>query len=304
MKNMRLFVAVAAARSFRRAGSELGLPSSTVSRRIAELERDVGLRLFNRTTRRVELTEGGARYFETCRRIVQEAEQAYLELTQLQARPSGVIRASVPVDFSVIYLSPVLAEFARRHPAIRFDLDLTPRQADLIGDPVDFAIRMGPPKDQSLIARPIARIATALVASPAYLRGRRRPAQPQDLQDHACLRMKDAPWHLVDREGNSRVVDVGGAFVANNRGLLYQLALAGHGVAQAPEIWVEPDVKAGRLIRLMPRWSPPEVQVFAVTTTRLIPAKVRLFLDFLARSLAGTMGRPVRGRPISSEPGV
>ena len=152
MKNMRLFVAVAAARSFRRAGSELGLPSSTVSRRIAELERDVGLRLFNRTTRRVELTEGGARYFETCRRIVQEAEQAYLELTQLQARPSGVIRASVPLDFSVIYLSPVLAEFARRHPAIRFDLDLTPRQADLIGDPVDFAIRMGPPKDQSLIA--------------------------------------------------------------------------------------------------------------------------------------------------------
>ncbi len=114
-RNMNLFVEVARANSFRRAAEVLGLPNSTVSRRIAELERDVGLRLFNRSTRRVELTEGGRLYFDNCQRIIQEAELAHQELTHLQAQPSGVIRASMPIDFSVIYLSPLLADFSSRY---------------------------------------------------------------------------------------------------------------------------------------------------------------------------------------------
>lgn len=294
-KNMRLFVAVAKTKSFRHAGEELGLPNSTVSRRIAELEREVGLRLFNRTTRRVELTESGQQYFEHCQRIVQEAELAYLELTQLQAQPSGVIRASIPVDFSVYYLSPILAEFSRRYPAIQFNLDLTPNQADLVGDPVDFVIRMGAPKDQTLIARPIAEIPTILVASPDYLRQRGRPAQPQDLKDHSCLRMKEAPWQLSDRDGSSQIVEVGGPFIANNHGLMYQLALGGHGIIQTSKAWAQSDLKAKRLVHVMPRWSPPTVQVFALTTTRLLPAKVRLFLDFLVEGMT-SQASSVSGR--------
>jgi DNA-binding transcriptional LysR family regulator len=284
-KNMQVFVAVAEANSFRRAGEALGLPSSTVSRRIAELERDVGLRLFNRTTRRVELTESGRRYFENCQRIVQEAELAHLELVQLQQEPSGLIRASIPVDFSVVYLSPILAAFSRRHPGIQFNLDLNPHRADLIGDPVDFVIRMGPPQDPSVIARPIAKVPTVLAASPDYLRQQGSPERPEDLSRHNCLRMREGPWTLTDEQGHSQVVNVSGAFIANNLGLLRQLALAGQGILQTSRAWLQADLDAGRLVRVLPGWSTPTAEAFALTTTRLLPAKVRLFLEFLSEQL-------------------
>lgn len=283
---MQLFVEVAKASSFRRAAEVLGVPNSTVSRRIAGLEREVGLRLFHRSTRRVELTEGGRLYFENCKRIVQEAELARQELVNLQAQPSGVIRASMPVDFSVIYLSPLLADFSRRYPGIRFNLDLTPNRADLVGQPVDVAIRMGRPRDQSLIARPIARLSTILVASPDYLARRGMPSQPQDLSSHDCLRMKDAPWTLVHRDGRSQTVEVSGPFVANNRGMLQQLALAGQGIVQSADSWVQADLAAQRLVRVLPEWAPPEVEAYALTATRLLPAKVRVFIDYLVAQMA------------------
>jgi DNA-binding transcriptional LysR family regulator len=285
-RSMHLFVEVAKASSFRRAAEVLGLPNSTVSRRIAELEREVGLRLFHRSTRRVELTEGGRLYFENCKRIIQEAELARQELVDLQAQPSGVIRASMPVDFSVIYLSPLLADFSRRYPGIRFNLDLTPNQADLVGDPVDVAIRMGPPKDQNLIARPIARLRTVLVASPEYLARRGTPDQPQDLLAHECLRMKDAPWTLIHRDGRSQTVEVSGQFVANNRGMLQQLALGGQGIVQSADSWVQADLAAQRLVRVLPDWAPPVVEAYALTATRLLPAKVRVFIDYLVAQMA------------------
>jgi DNA-binding transcriptional LysR family regulator len=288
-RNMHLFVEVAKASSFRRAAEVLGLPNSTVSRRIAELEREVGLRLFNRSTRRVELTEGGRLYVENCKRILQEAELARQELIDLQTQPSGVIRASMPVDFSVIYLSPLLADFSRRYPGIRFNLDLTPNQADLVGDSVDVAIRMGRPRDQNLIARPIARLRTILVASPDYLARRGIPAQPQDLLGHDCLRMKDAAWTLIHRDARSQTVEVSGQFVANNRGMLQQLALGGQGIVQSADSWVQADLAAQRLVRVLPDWAPPEVVAYALTATRLLPAKVRVFIDFLVAQMAQTM---------------
>lgn len=284
-KNMQLFVEVAKASSFRRAAEVLGIPGSTVSRRIADLERDLGLRLFNRSTRRVELTEGGRQYFESCKRILHEARLAHQELTDLQTQPTGLIRASIPVDFSVIYLSPLLAEFSGCYPGIHFELDLTPNQADLMGGPVDLAIRMGLPKDHNLIARPIAKLETILVAAPDYLRKHGTPRQPLDLLKHNCLQMNDAPWTLIHRDGNSQTLDVRGPFIANNRGMLHQLALGGQGIAQVAASWVHADLQAKRLVHIMKKWAPPTVQAYAVTTTRLLPAKVRVFLDFLVKHL-------------------
>jgi len=287
-RNMPLFVEVAKASSFRRAAEALDLPSSTVSRRIAELERDLGLRLFNRSTRRVELTESGRLYFDNCKRIIEEAELAHQQLSDLQTQPSGVIRASLPVDFSVLYLSPLLADFSQRYPGIRFELNLTPNQADLIGDPVDVAIRMGPPKDQSMIARPIASLETMLAASPDYLARRGMPRTPRDLLKHDCLLMKDSPWTLIHRSGRSQTIAVGGTFIANNRGLLYQLALASRGVVECARCWAEADLQAGRLVRVLPDWQPPTAHAYAITTTRLLPAKVRVFLDYLVSQMATT----------------
>jgi DNA-binding transcriptional LysR family regulator len=287
-RNMPLFVEVAKACSFRRAAEALDLPSSTVSRRIAELERDLGLRLFNRSTRRVELTESGRLYFDNCKRIIEEAELAHQQLSDLQTQPNGVIRASLPVDFSVLYLSPLLADFSQRYPGIRFELNLTPNQADLISDPVDVAIRMGPPKDQSMIARPIASLETMLAASPDYLARRGTPRTPRDLLKHDCLLMKDSPWTLIHRSGRSQTIAVGGTFIANNRGLLYQLALTSRGVVECARSWAEADLQAGRLVRVLPDWQPPTAHAYAVTTTRLLPAKVRVFLDYLVSQMATT----------------
>ena len=286
-RNMQVFVAVAQASSFRQAALTLGLPSSTVSRRIAELERDVGLRLLHRTTRRVDLTEGGRQYFDHCRRIVQDAELAYRELTQLQSRPRGVIRASMPVDFSVAYLSPMLADFARLYPDIRFQLDLSPAQADLTAGLMDVAIRMAPPKEPHLIARRIATLDIGLFAAPGYLGRHGQPSTPQELQAHQCLCMREGPWILRAADGSrEEAVPMAGRFVVNNVGLLRQLALSGLGIMATCRDWAADDIARGALVRVLPGWSPPPVDAYAITATRLLPAKDRVFIDYLVQRMA------------------
>lgn len=285
-RNMQIFVEVAKAHSFRRAADVLGMPNSTVSRRIAELERDIGLRLFNRTTRRVELTESGLRYFERCGRILREAQLAHEELSDMQASPSGTIRVSLPVDFSVIYLSPMLARFAALYPGIRLELDLTPSQADLVAGSVDLAIRMGLPKEQHFVARQIADLKLGLYASPAYLKRHGRPATPDALREHACLCMHEGPWALTAaKRGDRETIAVTGQIMANNVGMLRQLALAGLGIMINAESWTADDVATGSLVRVLPGWSPPNAQAYALTETRLLPAKVRVFIDFLTERM-------------------
>lgn len=291
-RDLPLFVEVARTRSFRQAAENLRMPGSTVSRRIAELERAIGLRLFHRTTRRVELTEGGQRYFERCRRILAEARLAHEELTTLQTRPSGLIRVALPVDFAVVFLSGILAEFARQYPEIRFQLDLSPRRVDLLSEPLDVAIRMGNPPDSTLVARRLAVLRTGLFAAPAYLSGRGTPAHPDELPAHEALRYDHAPWRLVERStGAIREIAVDGRFLVNNVGMARRLALEGLGIALLAEGLVRADLDNGGLRPLLCDWDSAPVPVFALTETRLIPAKVRVFLDFLAARL-DTAARP------------
>ncbi len=291
LKNMHLFVEVAKASSFRRAGEVLDLPSSTVSRRIAELERDVGVRLFHRTTRRVELTEAGQRYFENCKRIVKEAELAHQQLVDMQEKPSGLIRASLPVDFSVMYLPRLLADFAKRYPDIQFDFSLTPVQADLMADSIDLVIRMAAPKEQNVIARNIANLSTGLYASPDYLANREHPKRPEDLLTHDCLRIRDTPWKLHSVIGDKTcTVAVDGQFVANNIGFLRAMALNGQGIVTLAEVMAEPDISQNKLVKVLPDWSPPTVPIYVLTVTRLLPAKVRAFVDYLVEHLTQLSG--------------
>ena len=286
LRNMHIFVEVAKASSFRRAGEILGLPNSTVSRRIADLEREIGLRLFNRTTRIVVLTEAGQAYFERCRRIVDEARLAHEELAERLENPSGLIRISLPVDFGVVFLSAQLAEFSRAYPTIRFDLELTARRADLVADPVDVAICTGRPPDSSLIARPIATLPSGLFASPDYLAGRGRPVSPHDLAVHDCLRIDDRPWSLSALMSHEAVeIAVAGRFTANNIGMLRQLAINGMGIAWMARELARPDVSAQRLEPVLADWAPEPVRIYALTATRLLPAKIRVFLDFLTKNL-------------------
>jgi DNA-binding transcriptional LysR family regulator len=286
LKNMQLFVEVAKAKSFRRAADVLGMPNSTVSRRISELERSVGLRLLNRTTRQVDLTDVGRAYFESCERIIHDAQTAHQALINLHAKPSGLIRVSMPVDFSIVFLSPLLADFSLLYPGIRFELDLTPASADVVGDAVDVSIRMREPKEQNVIAKHLATLKTELYASPTYLQSMGTPRSPQDLLNHACLRMRDGPWVLHRKDGSGEeVVAVTGQFIANNAGYLRTMALRGQGIVMTAQKMVQPDLDAQALVRVLPDWTLRDVSIYALTGTRLLPSKVRMLVDYLAKHL-------------------
>ncbi|OHC30127.1 MAG: LysR family transcriptional regulator [Pseudomonadales bacterium RIFCSPHIGHO2_02_FULL_60_43] len=280
LNDMALFVEVIKANSFRGAAEAVGMPNSTVSRRIAELERRIGLRLLNRTTRRIELTEGGRLYYERCRRIVDEARLAHEELSELVENPSGLIRLSMPIDFGVVYLAPLLAEFAERYPQIKFDLDLTPKRLDLIRDPVDLVIRIGALPDSQLIARPLGTLQRSLFASPSYLARHGVPSSPAELLQHQCLRMLDAPWVLQDAKQKLSLA-VQGRYLLNNIGMLRRLTLLGQGIAMLVDEMIDEDLTHGRLQRVLPNWKAETLPVYAITETRLVPAKVRVLIDFL-----------------------
>ncbi|MCF1441470.1 LysR family transcriptional regulator [Ralstonia nicotianae] len=286
LNDMALFVEVVKARGFRGAAQALGMPNSTLSRRIGALEKAIGLRLLHRTTRKIELTEAGLIYFERCKRIVDEARLAHEQLGELLAQPSGVLRASLPVDFAVTYLVPLIAEFASLYPGITFDFDLTPRQVDLVSEPFDVAIRMGEPESSQLIARPLASLQANLYASPGYLERSGEPRTPADLGQHECLGMlKVGSWTL--HEGAHTVTTpVGGRFMLNSVGMIRRLATLDLGIILVPEEIVADDLAAGRLRRVMPGWHGKPMPVYAITETRLLPAKTQRFIEFLRERLA------------------
>lgn len=286
LNDMALFVEVVKAMSFRRAADAIGVPNSTLSRRVNALEKAIGLRLLHRTTRRLELTEAGQIYYERCRRIVDEARLAHEQLGEMQAQPSGVLRASFPVDFANIFLAPLITEFARRYPAITFDFDLTPRAVDLVSEPFDVAIRMGEPKDSNLIARLLAKLPGHLYASPRYLAEAGCPAHPAELSEHQCLGFPKMGGWILRHGEEATEVHVKGRYVLNSVGMIKRLATLDQGIILLPKEIVEEDVAAGRLQAVLAEWEGAPIPVYALTETRLLPAKTQLFIEFLREKLA------------------
>ena len=285
LNDMGLFVEVVKAMNFRRAAEVLGMPSSTLSRRISALEKSIGLRLLHRTTRKIELTEAGQVYFERCKRIVEEARLAHEQLGDMLAQPSGVLRVSLPVDFAVTYLAPLIAAFANQYPLIDFDFNASPRKVDLVGEPFDVAIRMGEAVDSLLIARPLASLSTYLYASPRYLEQQGEPKQPADLSQHACLCMLKASTWLLHDDTQSKHVTVSSRFTLNSMGMVRRLAALGMGIAILPAGIAADDVARGLLQQVLPQWQSTAIPVYALTETRLLPAKVLRFIEFLRQHL-------------------
>lgn len=286
LNDMALFVEVVKARSFRGAADIIGMPNSTLSRRISALEKTIGLRLLHRTTRRITLTEAGQIYFERCKRIVDEAKLAHEQLGEMLEQPSGVLRASLPVDFAVTYMAPLIAEFARLYPGIVFDFDLTSRRADLVSEPFDVAIRIGEPENSQLIARPLGVLPVYLYASPRYLDRSGEPAEPADLAHHECLGiMKTNTWTLHNGAHTTKV-SIGSRFTLNSVGMICRLAALDMGIIMMWEKIVADDLASGRLCRVLPQWHGTPVSVYAVTETRLLPAKTQHFIKFLQKHLS------------------
>ncbi|EQB08775.1 LysR family transcriptional regulator [Novosphingobium lindaniclasticum] len=285
LNDMALFVEVVKAQSFRRAAQGLGMPNSTLSRRVALLEQGIGLRLMNRTTRKIELTEGGRLYYERCRRIVDEARIAHEELGDMVARPVGLLRVSLPVDFATSYLAAPIHEFATLNPGISFDLDLTPRNVDLVREPFDLAIRMASPENPSLISRVIARLPSECYASPGYIERHGEPAHPDDLASHRCLSMSTMPHWALESGGQTARPAITSHYRMNSMAMIRQMALLGVGVALLSERLVADDLAHGRLRRVLPQWAGAARPIYAVTETRLLPAKTQRFIEFLKKRL-------------------
>jgi DNA-binding transcriptional LysR family regulator len=289
---MRLFVEVARTKSFRRAADALDMPNSTLSRHIAELEKTIGLRLLHRSTRKVELTEAGEVYFKRCQSIVEEARIAHESLLDVVERPTGTLRVSMPADLATDHLAPIIADFAKTYPLIAFEFDLSPRHVDLQTEPFDLAIRIGPPPmtPLTLIARPIAVLPRYLYASPEYLKNAAPLTHPSDLARHVVCIVEGATRsgevaRTLYRGDESVDVMIGTRFAMNSVALNRGLAIQGVGLAVLDDVLARDDVTLGRLVRVLPDWSLASVQVHAVTETRLLPARTRLFIDFLRTRL-------------------
>jgi DNA-binding transcriptional LysR family regulator len=291
--DLLIFARVAELGSFSRAAEQLGLPKSTVSRRLAALEQRVGERLLLRTTRRQTLTEFGLLLLEHARQVAAEVEAVAALSAHRQAAPSGRLRVSMPGDFANLLLADMLAAFIALHPAISLELDLSPRRVDLLGEGFDVALRMGDlPDDALLAARRLTTIPSGLYATPDYLAERGEPQTPEDLAQHRALRLlrgngEPAPWLLLRGEERWQGVPPG-ALSANSPELLLRLARAGAGIAALPNYFAGPDLRLGRLRRVLPTWCLPSPTAWAVFPGRkLMPAKTRVFIDMLQAALGG-----------------
>jgi DNA-binding transcriptional LysR family regulator len=300
LREMALFVEVAKAMSFRRASEATGVPPSSLSRRIAELEHAVGVRLINRSTRAIELTEAGAIYYARSREIVEAARIAHEELGQVAERPRGRLRVATTAEFARLFLAPLIAEYTRLCPNVTLEMDLNPNKVDLITENFDLALRIGEQPDSGLIVRRLGIIRTALYAAPAHLSRLQVPTEPADLAGHPAIRNLNAPrpdvW-VLSSGGRTVETPVGGQILVNNFGLMRQLALLGLGVTTLHEPMVIADVLAGRLVRVLPDWILREAPVFALMPSRLLPAKTRIFLDMLTGQVSPRLEDVFRRAP-------
>jgi DNA-binding transcriptional LysR family regulator len=292
LMSMSVFVKVVAQHSFVAAAQELGLSRAAVSKRVLALEKSLGVRLLNRNTRRLSLTEIGAVVYERYTRILEDIGEVERSAGALQTSPRGVLRITAPASFGIPHLAPAIAAYMAQYPEVTIDIVLNDRWVDLIDEGFDVAVRIGHLGDSTLIARRIASIRFALCAAPAYLARRGVPQRPADLSGHDCLeysyRQTGSEWHFTAPDGTQESVRVGCRLKANNPQLLHEAALNGEGIEYNPTFIVGPDVAAGHLAALLPSYTPVETELSVVyPPARQLSAKVRSFVDFLAARFAG-----------------
>jgi DNA-binding transcriptional LysR family regulator len=286
LAEMRVFVRAIERGTFAVAASDLGLTPSAVSKLVRRLEERLGVRLANRTTRKLALTPEGETYFHSGRRLIEAADGLEQEVAASAGHPRGLLRINTPVAMGVRHLAPVLMEFHRRHPDVRINLSLTDRVVDFYAEQIDVAVRMGPLSDSRLVSRKVTEIEPIIIASPQYLERFGIPKRPADLAQHRCI-VFTAPgrgrWSFKAKDGGVEHVDVAATFASDSLQCILQLALQGAGIAKLADFLVAEPVRAGELVPLLANQHYIErATVFAVFApgTQKIP-KVRVFLDFL-----------------------
>lgn len=285
---MRTFVTVVSEGSFTRAATKLNMSPQLVSKYVSQLEEHLGLRLLNRTTRKVHPTEAGSQYSARALLLLEELDDLENQLGDYQQSAQGVLRLSAPVSFGTSHLPALLMDFQRAHPAVALDVKLDDRKVDIVEDGFDIALRIGALKSSSLIARHLAPIRLVTCASPAYLQQHGTPENLDELKDHHYLRYSymDNSESLIHVALASRQKN---AFTCNNGDVLLQAAIAGAGIVIQPTFIAGPAVAQGDLKIVLPEYEPAPLGLYAVYTHRkFLPSKVRAFIDFAS----GYFGSP------------
>jgi DNA-binding transcriptional LysR family regulator len=288
-EDMRIFTQVLESGSFTAAAEQLGLSKQFISRRLMQLEERLGVRLLNRSTRRLDVTPLGQAYYESALRLIADLEQAEQSIAGQNTKPRGTIRLSAPLSFAIEHLGPLLPLFLQRYPDVSVEVDLSDRPVDLLGERYDLALRIGVLEDSTLIARHIARIERVFCCSPDYLTQRGAPQEPEALKSHECLpygHSRQVQW-LFQRNGKPLAVNLCGRMRANNGELLRDAAIAGLGITYLPLFIVGPALKDGRLVRVLDEFRTPSLALSAVYPQHRQGARpVQALIEFLKETLA------------------
>jgi DNA-binding transcriptional LysR family regulator len=288
LNDMLVFAEVARAGSLTAAGAVLGMPKTTVSRRLSKLEQRMGTRLFDKSTRKIELTEVGVAYLARCLPILEDVEAARDFASQLAEKPRGRLRISAPPDFAELWLAGPLTRFSLRYPEVSLEFDLSARHVDLIGERIDIAIRAGHLTDSTLVARHLGDMTRSLYASAAYLEREGVPETPADLPHHRFVLLRGArKVHDTDilSKGRQQVeFRMPGRIEANSLSLVREFAAAGAGIAVLPDAMTGGPMQREDLIRVLPDWTLAATPVhFVMPSRRFVPRKTQVLLEYLTK---------------------
>jgi DNA-binding transcriptional LysR family regulator len=288
LDDLSFFVAVVDAGGFSAAARALGARKAHVSRRVQELERALGSRLLERTTRAVRLTETGAAVYERAARAVALAREAREVVASQQAEPSGILRVSATQLLAELVLKPVVFQFLRRYPRVSVELDVTSRSVDLVRERFDLALRVGVPTDSNLVGRVLGRGRAVYAGSPALLRSAAGLEKPRDIEGVDAVVISGGASDWVFERGRARVlVRPRSRLVTSSYAVAREAALGGIGLVRLPSYYIAADLRSGRLEQVLDDWTPREVSITAVYASReLIAPKTRVFVDMLASHLA------------------
>lgn len=293
LDDLLIFARVVKVGSMAGAGRELGFSCAVVSKRIQRLEDDVGVRLIQRSTRKLSLTDEGALFHDYCVRILAELEEAEMLIGQGNRQPSGTLRVTVPAAFGRLHIAPLVPEFLGRYPNVRLSLHLSDQYVDLIDEGYDLAVRIGDLRDSNLVASPLGIDKRVLVASPGYIAHHGQPTHPGELRSHNALlfanpTLMDA-WLFIDSQGKEHSVRMQGNFETNNCDALREAILAGLGIALRPVWDVWQDLQQEKMIALLPDYTHPSFPIQALYPSRRhLSQKVRLFIDMLRERFGDT----------------
>ena len=292
LRAFEVFATVVARGSFTRAADTLDTSPANVTRYVNELEAHLGTRLLNRSSRKLSLTASGEALYERSRSILDEVAETEALVSAAALHPRGRLRINAPVSFGILQLAPLWPRFLEKYPEVELEVALIDRVVDIVEEGYDLAIRISRAGSSSHVARKLATSHNILCAAPDYLARHGRPAVPADLARHACIgytySVTADESHFLDGEGRSEAVKVNCPFHTNNGDTVRAAALAGHGVIAQPTFLIGADLAAGRLVRLLPGYHLPDIDVLAVYPSRRhLSAKVRAMVDFLAAAFRG-----------------